>query len=183
MARRALFLDRDGVINRDHGYVSKPEEFEWIPGIIGLVQTAASLDMIVVVVTNQAGIARGRYTEDDFQAMTDWMVAQFAAAGAPIAAVYYCPYHADGIGKYKVADHPDRKPNPGMILRAAADLDIDLSRSVLVGDKEWDIEAARRAGVGASCLFSPIAARATHATVQLADHASVAKWLIASQRA
>jgi D-glycero-D-manno-heptose 1,7-bisphosphate phosphatase len=108
---------------------------------------------LLIVVTNQAGIARGYYSEEQFQALTDWMMAQFREQGVEIARVYYCPFHpVHGIGSYKY-DSPDRKPNPGMLLRAQADLNLDLASSILIGDNETDIQAARAAGVGTKVLF------------------------------
>lgn len=143
----ALFLDRDGVINVDHGYVHRVEDFEFVPGIFELVRGARELGLLPVVVTNQAGIGRGMYTEADFQALTRWMSGRFDAAGAPLAAVYHCPTHPTaGIGPYRVPS-PMRKPNPGMLLAARDDLGIELARSALVGDKGSDIAAGRAAGV------------------------------------
>ncbi len=151
--RRALFLDRDGVINIDRGYVWRREEFEFVEGIFDLCRSAAELGYMVFVVTNQAGIGRGYYSERDFLELTDWMRGMFLARGAPIAKVYYCPFHPEhGVGDYK-RDSVDRKPAPGMILRAASEFDLDLKNSILVGDREIDIEAGTAAGVGFSLLF------------------------------
>ena len=150
--RPALFLDRDGIINVDHGYVHRREQFEFIPGIFDLTRYAAEIGWPVVVVTNQAGIGRGYFNEAAFQDLTRWMRERFAAEGAPIAAVYHCPYHPEfGIGDYR-RDHPWRKPRPGMILQAAADLGLDLPRSALIGDKPGDIAAAAAAGIGLRIL-------------------------------
>jgi D-glycero-D-manno-heptose 1,7-bisphosphate phosphatase len=146
--RPALFLDRDGIINVDHGYVHRREQFEFIPGIFELARyTANELRWPIVVVTNQAGIGRGLFDEADFQTLTRWMCERFAAEGSPIARVYHCPYHPEhGIGPYR-QDHPWRKPRPGMILQAAADLGLDLLRSAIIGDAMSDIEAGAAAGV------------------------------------
>jgi D-glycero-D-manno-heptose 1,7-bisphosphate phosphatase len=145
---RALFLDRDGVINADKNYVWRIEEFEFLPGIFELCRAAQEVGLIPIVVTNQAGIGRGYYTEHDFWTLTEWMLGQFRERGIGIGHVYHCPYHpAAGIGEYR-RESFDRKPNPGMILRAKNDFDLELSRSVLVGDKDSDIEAGRAAGVG-----------------------------------
>jgi D-glycero-D-manno-heptose 1,7-bisphosphate phosphatase len=145
---QALFLDRDGVINQDTGYVHRVEDFHFINGIFPLCRTAQALGLQIHVVTNQAGIARGYYTEDDFSQLTRWMLERFAQEAAPLTAVHFCPFHAEqGIGLYRAASHR-RKPEPGMILEAAAAFGLDLSRSALIGDKASDIEAARRAGVG-----------------------------------
>ncbi|HEY0817446.1 MAG TPA: HAD family hydrolase [Rhizobacter sp.] len=155
MGRPALFLDRDGVINLDHAYVHKREDFDFVDGIFDLVRTARERGYLVFVVTNQAGIGRGKYTEADFHVLTEWMCGEFASRGAPIDKVYFCPYHAEhGIGHYK-AESEFRKPNPGMILQAAREFDVDLAASVLLGDMETDIQAGTRAGVGRTLLFCP----------------------------
>jgi D-glycero-D-manno-heptose 1,7-bisphosphate phosphatase len=144
----ALFLDRDGVINVDHAYVHRPEHFEFIDGIFDLVTAANRAGYLVVVVTNQAGIGRGYYSEADFHALTDWMCSEFARRGGRIDAVYFCPYHPEhGVGQYK-RESEYRKPGPGMLLQAAREHGIDLSASIMVGDKISDMEAGRRAGVG-----------------------------------
>ena len=151
--RRALFLDRDGVINIDHGYTHRIEQFAFMPGIFDLVAHARARGFTVVVVTNQAGIGRGFYSEADFHHLTAWMTAQFAQRGAAIDAVYFCPDHPEhGLGDYR-RDTPMRKPGPGMLLQAAADLDLDLARSVLVGDSETDIMAGRHAGLALTVLL------------------------------
>lgn len=154
MRRPALFLDRDGVINVDKHYVHRPEDFEFVEGIFDLCGNAARDGMALVVVTNQAGIGRGYYTEQQFHALTGWMHAQFAERAILLDAVYFCPFHPEhGLGRYK-AESFDRKPNPGMILRARDELGLDLRSSVLVGDKPTDIAAGRAAGVGRSILFA-----------------------------
>jgi D-glycero-D-manno-heptose 1,7-bisphosphate phosphatase len=149
MPRRALFLDRDGVINVDHGYVHRVEQVKFLPGIFELARFASrELRWPLVVVTNQAGIGRNYYDEAAFQSLTEWMRAQFEAQEAPISRVYHCPYHPEfGIGKYRL-DHPWRKPKPGMFLQAAKDLDLDLLACALVGDTMNDIYAGAAAGVG-----------------------------------
>jgi D-glycero-D-manno-heptose 1,7-bisphosphate phosphatase len=151
----ALFLDRDGVINFDSGYVYRQQDFLFINGIFDLVRRANAAGHRVVVVTNQAGIARGLYSEEDFQSLTSWMVGCFAREGAEIDAVYHSPYHpTHGIGPYR-QDTYCRKPAPGMILAAAADLKLDLAASTLVGDRLSDIEAGFAAGVSRLILFGP----------------------------
>lgn len=151
--KKALFLDRDGIINVDKGYVHKPEDFQFASEIFDVCRYASQQGYLLVVVTNQAGIGRGYYSEQDFQDLTQWMVAEFANNLVNISAVYHCPYHPEhGIGKYR-RDSFDRKPNPGMILSAQADLDIDLRTSILLGDKESDIDAAINAGIGCSVLI------------------------------
>lgn len=146
--RRALFLDRDGVINVEKNYVYRIEDFEFLPGIFELTATARDLGFALVVVTNQAGIGRGCYTETDYQRLTDWMLGEFRSRGVVIDRVYHCPYHPTaGIGEY-LRESFDRKPNPGMILRAQQDLGLDLPGCILLGDKDSDIAAGRAAGVG-----------------------------------
>ena len=144
----ALFLDRDGVINVEKNYVHRIEDFEFVPGIFELCAVATELGLRPVVVTNQAGIGRGYYTEADFQALTAWMLEQFRQRGIDIAAVYHCPYHPKaGVGEYR-RESFDRKPSPGMLLKAYNDLRLDLGRSAFVGDKDTDMAAGRAAGVG-----------------------------------
>lgn len=163
--RRAAFLDRDGVINRDHGYVFRQQDFEFVEGALGACARLAARGFALVVVTNQSGIGRGMYTEADFFRLTDWMRAQFDAAGAPLAAVYHCPHRPD-------AACDCRKPAPGMLLRAARELKLDLSRSVLFGDKGSDLQAAASAGVphrvllGTDGAAPPDEAQAAHATAR-----------------
>jgi D-glycero-D-manno-heptose 1,7-bisphosphate phosphatase len=144
----ALFLDRDGVINVDHGYVHRPEDFEFMPGIFELVRVANKQGYLVIVVTNQAGIGRGYYSESQFQSLTHWMKECFRREGALIDAVYFCPFHPEhGIGKYR-RESECRKPAPGMLLQAQNDFGIELSKSILLGDKPSDMLAGRTAGVG-----------------------------------
>lgn len=148
MKRPALFLDRDGVINVDHGYVHAPEQFEFIDGIFEVVASANRAGYLVIVVTNQAGIGRGYYTEAAFHALTEWMKAKFAERGGTIDAVYFSPYHPEhGLGPYQ-KETDCRKPGPGMLLQAERDLDIDMPRSILIGDKPSDLAAGRAARVG-----------------------------------
>lgn len=154
MLNAAIFLDRDGVINHNYGYVHKREDFHFIEGIFDFARHAHEQRYKLVVVTNQAGIARGYYTEEQFHQLTDWMCQQFFTAGAPIERVYFSPYHPTaGLGQY-LKDDFSRKPHPGMILQAQKDLSIDLSRSVLIGDKSSDIQAGTAAGVGTNLLFA-----------------------------
>jgi D-glycero-D-manno-heptose 1,7-bisphosphate phosphatase len=144
----ALFLDRDGVINVDYGYVYRVEDFHFVDGVFQLVSEANRAGYKVIVVTNQAGIGRGYYSESDFSKLTTWMLAQFSRQGAKIDAVYFCPFHAEhGIGAYRqISEY--RKPAPGMILKAALEHKIDLMKSIIIGDKISDITAGQRASVG-----------------------------------
>ncbi|QRP63358.1 HAD family hydrolase [Rhodanobacter sp. FDAARGOS 1247] len=145
--RPALFLDRDGVINVDHGYVCTPERTEFIDGIFDLVRLANRTSHLVVVVTNQAGIARGYYSEDDFHRYMEWMSGVFVQHGARLDAIYYCPHHRDGVVENYARECSCRKPEPGMLLAAQRECDISLERSLLVGDKPSDIQAGKNAGV------------------------------------
>ena len=148
--RPAIFLDRDGVLNEDQGYVHRWEDFRWIEGAREAVAAFNRAGWLVIVVTNQSGVGRGYYTEADMHALHARMVVELAEAGARIDAFYFCPQHPEAAeAAYRHPDPPDRKPNPGMILRAIAEWPIDPERSVLVGDKDSDMEAAQRAGVRA----------------------------------
>jgi D-glycero-D-manno-heptose 1,7-bisphosphate phosphatase len=152
--QKALFLDRDGIINQEVGYLYRIEDVRWVDGIFSLAAAATRLGYRLVVVTNQSGIARGLYTEADFHTLMDWMRSHFAARQTPLAAVYHCPYHPHhGIGPYK-REHEDRKPGPGMLLRAAKDLNLDLTQSILVGDRCSDIAAANAAGLRQAFLLA-----------------------------
>lgn len=152
-AARALFLDRDGVINVDHGYVHAPEKFQFVDGVFDLVKAAKAAGFAVVVVTNQAGIARGYYSEEQFHRLSAWMCEQFERQGGSIDKVYFSPYHPTaGIGRY-LKDDESRKPRPGMLLQARRELGVSLERSILVGDQPTDIEAGHAAGVGLNVLY------------------------------
>ena len=144
---RAAFLDRDGVINIDHAYVHDREHFEWIPGVLEAARILYDAGFLLVVVTNQSGIGRGYYSTEDFQKLTDWMKSEFARAGAPLAAGRYCPHLPEkALPPWRI-DCSCRKPKPGMILAAAEALQIDLSRSIMFGDKPGDCTAGRLAGL------------------------------------
>lgn len=149
MSRPAVFFDRDGVLNLDEGgYTHRPEDLVWTPGAREAVRLANDAGWTTVVVTNQSGVARGYYDEAAVDAFHAHMQAELAQAGARIDAFYACFHHADAAdARWRHSDHPDRKPNPGMILRAAREHDLELGRSVLIGDRPSDLEAARRAGV------------------------------------
>ena len=172
--RPALFLDRDGVINHDSGYTHRIAEFVFRDGIFALCAAAQARGMAIVVVTNQAGIGRGYYTEADFQALTDWMLARFTAQGIAITGVEHCPHHpTQGQGPYR-RDCARRKPAPGMILDASATHGLDPARSIMVGDKASDMQAALAAGIRTRILLTDSAEEAAAApvgTVVLADGA------------
>ena len=144
---RALFLDRDGVINEEVDYLWRREDVRFVPGIFSLCRTARAFGYKLIVVTNQSGIAQGLYSEADFYALMEWMQAEFKREGVGLDAIYFCPYHPKhGVGAYR-REHEDRKPKPGMLLRAATDHALDLTESLLVGDRCTDIEAAGAAGL------------------------------------
>lgn len=148
LTRPALFLDRDGVLNVDHGYVSRWADFEWIAGAKAVIGAFNRAGWWVFVVTNQSGIGRGYYTEADMHALHGAMTQDLAADGLRIDAFYHCPHHPEAvIEAYRHPDPPDRKPNPGMLLRAMADWPVDRAASFMIGDKPGDMEAAARAGV------------------------------------
>lgn len=176
--KRALFLDRDGVINADLEYVHRIEDFSFLDGIFETAATASKLGFELVVVTNQAGIGRGLYSWTEFERLTSWMTAEFARRGTRLTQVYACPYHADAMPPYNIANHPDRKPNPGMLLRAIRDHSLDPGRSVLIGNKESDIEAGIRAGLAATALFGNSAdAVPTKADTRVRDHREAREWV------
>ena len=144
----AVFLDRDGVLIVDSGYPHLEEHLVLIPGAADAVRRLNALGYLVVIVTNQSGVARGLFSEDQMHAFNALLVRRLAAKGARIGAVYACPFHDEAQDpRWFHPDHPDRKPNPGMILKATAEHGIDLARSFLIGDRQSDLEAARRAGV------------------------------------
>jgi len=146
--RPCVFLDRDGVLNRDHGYTHLPDDLEWMPGAREAVRLINESGRYAIVVTNQAGVARGYFQEPTVHAFHARMQEELADAGAHIDAFYHCPFHEQGsIARYRITNHPDRKPNPGMLLRAMADWPIRRDGSFLVGDRQSDLEAAANAGV------------------------------------
>jgi D-glycero-D-manno-heptose 1,7-bisphosphate phosphatase len=160
-----LFLDRDGVINVDHGYVSTPSETQWVDGIFDLCRGAIALGYRLIVVTNQAGIARGYYTEAQFLEYSHWVHAVFHEQGADLLATVYCPHHPTaGLERLRVIC-PCRKPAPGMLIEASHRFNVDLVSSALVGDKPSDLEAGSAAGVGRLYLTSPTGKVDSHAEV------------------
>jgi D-glycero-D-manno-heptose 1,7-bisphosphate phosphatase len=151
MKSRALFLDRDGTINVEKNYIFRIEDFIFIKGIIELIRSYSDLGYLVIIITNQAGIARGYYTEADYQKLTHWMIEQFSINAIKIAKVYHCPHHPDITGTCNC-----RKPNPGMLLKAINEFDIDIVNSVLIGDKKSDILAGINAGIGKNIYIQEI---------------------------
>ncbi len=134
--KKALFLDRDGIVNIDKKYVYKKEEFEFMEHIFEFCKFFIDKGFLIFIITNQAGIGRGYYSEKDFLILTEWMQDQFKKKDIIINSVYYCPHHAEfGLGKYKRSCEC-RKPEPGMILNIADKYNIDLKNSILVGIKQ-----------------------------------------------
>jgi D-glycero-D-manno-heptose 1,7-bisphosphate phosphatase len=144
---KALFIDRDGVINVDKKHVFRKEDFEFQEGIFELCSKYINDGFLIIVVSNQAGIAKGLYTEDDFLMLTEWMIGQFINRGIVISKVYYCPHHPDINGYCEC-----RKPAPGMILKAVKEFNLNIAMCILIGDKETDLQAGRNAGIPESNL-------------------------------
>ncbi len=150
LRRRALFLDRDGVINVDHGYVGTREKFEWVPGAREAIRAATEAGWHVFVVTNQSGIARGHYTEADMHDVHAWMTDEIRRAGGTLDDLRFCPFHPEAVhAAYRDAAHPWRKPAPGMLLDLIRAWQVDSAQAVLVGDQDTDLAAAAAAGVAA----------------------------------
>jgi D-glycero-D-manno-heptose 1,7-bisphosphate phosphatase len=148
----AVFLDRDGVINYDHEYVHKAHDFIFMTDVFETCKRFTESGYQIIIITNQSGIARGYYTEKDFDLLNQWMLEQFRINGIDITAVYYCPHHpVNGLGKYKTECNC-RKPKPGMILQAADEHQINLSKSILIGDNLSDIQAGKSAGLAKNYL-------------------------------
>jgi len=148
---KALFLDRDGTINVEKNYVYKIEDFEFIEGIFELIRNYQTQGFLIFIITNQSGIARGYYSEDDFNKLTNWMLNQFKKEGISIAKVYHCPHHPDFTEPCDC-----RKPKPGMLLQAIKEFNIDPETSVLIGDKQRDIFAGKNAGIGTNLVLKDV---------------------------
>jgi D-glycero-D-manno-heptose 1,7-bisphosphate phosphatase len=143
--QKTVFLDRDGVINKEVGYLHKSKDFEFIDGIFKACQFFQKLDYKLIVITNQSGIARGYYQEEDFHVLTEWMLAQFEQQGVNILDVFFCPHGPESTCEC-------RKPQPGMLLDARNKYNIDMKNSWMIGDKEADVGAANAAGVNNTIL-------------------------------
>ena len=148
MKRPGAFLDRDGVLIVDSGYPHRPDQLVLIPGAAEAVKRLNDAGYVTVIVTNQSGVARGLFSEETMHGFNALLIERLAESGARIDAVYAAPHHAEAVEeRYRHPDHPDRKPNPGMLLRAIAEHGLDPARSLMIGDQASDMEAARRAGV------------------------------------
>ena len=165
---KILFLDRDGVINIEKDYLYKIEDFEFIDGIIDLCKYYQNNGYKIVVVTNQSGIARKYYTEKDFELLTSWMIDRFLNKQVTITDVYHCPHHPSISGNCDC-----RKPNPGMLLKLQEEFEVDYANSIIIGDKESDIEAGLNAGLIETYLLSEdgsvIESKATKIVSKLED--------------
>lgn len=147
--KKALFLDRDGVVNKEKNYLYKVEDFEFINGVFETCRYFQDLGYLVIIVTNQAGIARGKYTEEDYQLLTNWMIKEFEKENVIISKVYHCPHHPEFSG-----DCECRKPKTRMLFDAQKEFDLDLKNSILVGDKNSDIETGINAGIQNNYLIN-----------------------------
>lgn len=183
MSKRALFLDRDGVVNVEIGYLHKIEDVQFVPGIFSLCRTAMRLGYRLVIVTNQAGIARGFYSETDFESLMFWMRGELRAQGVELDAVYYCPFHPEhGVGDYR-REHEDRKPGTGMLRRAVTEFGVSLVDSVMVGDRCSDIAAANSAGLRQAFLISGTEeAGCSGGYIAVEELGQVERWLIFNER-
>lgn len=149
--KKALFLDRDGTINIDKKYLFRIEDFDFQPGIFDLLSNFSDQDYLIFIITNQSGIARGYYTENDYLHLTQWMTEQLQKKGIHIEKVYHCPHHPEITGTCEC-----RKPKPGLIVQALEEYNIDPKLSILIGDKERDILAGQNAGIGKNLYIQPL---------------------------
>jgi D-glycero-D-manno-heptose 1,7-bisphosphate phosphatase len=165
----AAFIDRDGVINADHGYVYRADQFELLPGVPAALRTLMDAGFLLIVVTNQSGIARGLYSQADYETLTRHLRDVLAHEGVRLDAVYHCPHLPDArVAAYR-RECDCRKPGPGMILRGIADFGIDARRSLLFGDKPSDIQAGRAARIGWCCLIAPAGSNSAGADMVAPD--------------
>ncbi|GLR08782.1 D-glycero-beta-D-manno-heptose-1,7-bisphosphate 7-phosphatase [Mixta theicola] len=148
----AIFLDRDGTVNVDHGYVHEIDDFQFIDGVIEAMQELKKMGYALVLVTNQSGIARGIFSEDQFMQLTEWMDWSLADREVDLDGIYYCPHHSEASVESYRQQCDCRKPQPGMLLSAMKQLNIDMAASYMVGDKIDDMQAGKAAGVGTNVL-------------------------------
>jgi D-glycero-D-manno-heptose 1,7-bisphosphate phosphatase len=171
--RAALFLDRDGVVVADTRYLGRPADLRMMEGAASAIARCNALNIPVVLVTNQSGIARGYYDWDGFRAVQATLAAELAAVGGHLDAVLACAYHADGNEPLRNANHPWRKPNPGMIFAARDCMEIDLSRSWIIGDTVSDIAAGAAAGLAGGSLLAAGDGPLREAQAMANDHFAV----------
>ena len=184
---KAAFLDRDGIININTGHAHKADQIIFVEGIFKLCQTLQKLNYKIVIITNQAGIAKGYYSEKQFHELMDWMTDEFQKRDIDFDGIYYCPHHKDGLGDYqKICEC--RKPESGMILKAASELDLDVSESLFIGDKMSDMIAATRAKVKGRILMCDTAKEeAASSDAQklnirpFTSHGAITQWLSQNQ--
>lgn len=167
---KAVFLDRDGVINVDHGYVGKQDDFDFIDGVFEACRKLKEMGYLLVLVTNQSGIGRGYYSEDDFHTLTEWMDWNFVDKGVEFDGIYYCPHHPEkALGDYKqVCDC--RKPNTGMLDSAQRHLKIDMANSIMIGDSLSDMQAAIKAEVAHRYLVTEDETKLEQAADMITGH-------------
>lgn len=172
MGKKAIFLDRDGTLNVDHGYVHQIDDFQLIDGVGKALKQLQDKGWLLVLVTNQSGIARGYFSEDQFLQLTEWFDWSLDEDhGVVLDGIYYCPHHPEGLGEYR-QDCDCRKPKAGMFEQAIRDLDIDPAKSVMVGDKLEDMLAAKNAGIKTKMLVrtgKPITTEAEQAADRIID--------------
>jgi len=152
----AIFIDRDGVLNEDLAYVFKPEDINWTPGVFEFCKSALLSGYCLVVITNQSGIARGYYSETEFLDLTRWFHNAFAQRSAPLTSTWYCPHHPEFGATDGGTECSCRKPKPGLILAASEFYDFDLTRSIMIGDRQRDIEAGIAAGITKCFQYGPL---------------------------
>lgn len=166
--KKAVFLDRDGTINIDYGYVHQIDDFKFVEGCIDAFRQLKAMGYLLVVVTNQSGIARGYFSEQQFLQLTEWMDWSLAEQGVDLDGIYYCPHHMDGIGEYR--ENCDcRKPKSGMLTQAIEELDIDPEHSFMVGDKKEDMLAGKGANIK-NCILVSTGKPITEESRKIADY-------------
>lgn len=174
VGHRAVFLDRDGVINVDTGYVHTVEDFTFLPGAIDAMARLQAAGYILIIITNQSGIGRGYFTDQAFRSLTSWMTEQLKVAGVNVRRTYHCPHVP--VDDLALACRC-RKPAPGLILAAAEEFDLNLAQSILVGDKPTDIAAGRAAGVRQCFQLGSAHAASGEADGYFADLSALVEWL------